>query len=164
MQNLQFRYTKTNKLLVHQAEQYSHWFSSVFILLLATAISSLLRRSSRLDMDTFSSSLFRRSSSSDIEVSSFFTMISWTISLTGWNWKANYVKDSLIDYSNLQRVKEVGNHLQDRRENHSDGETDHQYDYCVERIIFFSPCSNCPWQELMSSNNVRSWIYKYFSN
>ena len=59
--------------------------------------------------------------------------------------------------SDLQWVKEVEDHLQERTEDHSEEEDNHQDDDVVAGIIFLSPCTDGLQQKLMSFNDVESW-------
>ena len=62
-----------------------------------------------------------------------------------------------MNSSDLQRVKEVEDHLQERTEDHREWEDNHEDDDVVVGTIFLSPCTDGLQQKLMSCNDVETW-------
>ena len=69
--------------------------------------------------------------------------------------KIKYLRNE--NWSDLQWVKEVEDHLQERTEDHSEEEDNHQDDDVVVGIIFLSPCTDGLQQKLLSSYDVETW-------
>ena len=62
--------------------------------------------------------------------------------------------------SDLQWVKVVEDHLQERTKEHSEGKENNQDDDVVVGIIFLSPCTDGLHQKLMSFIDIESWDKK----
>ena len=67
----------------------------------------------------------------------------------------NYLSNENL--SDLQWVKEVEDHLQERTEDHSEEEDNNQDSDVVVGIIFLSPCTDGLQQKLMSFYDVETW-------
>ena len=85
---------------------------------------------------------------------------SWTIRLTGWNYINQ--KENELSYheslSDLQWVKEVEDHLQERTEDNADCAGHEEGDDSLVGIVLFSSSSDGLLQKPMSVNDVDPWV------
>ena len=84
---------------------------------------------------------------------------SWTISFSEWNCKKQNKQNNLgsKNSSDLQRVEEVEDHLQERTEDHSDEADNNQDDDVVVRMVFLRPSTDGLIQKLMPCMDVEAY-------